>query len=97
MSFVVSGMTPRTAVFFFYFAVLKGVDDHCGLWLPYNIFQNLFQNNTAYHDIHHQLQGTKYNYSQPFFSVWDRILGTHMAYDLVSLKEGGFEARPLRD
>ncbi|XP_044455764.1 very-long-chain aldehyde decarbonylase GL1-9 isoform X2 [Triticum aestivum] len=97
MSFLVSGMTPRTAVFFFCFAVLKTVDDHCGLWLPYNIFQHLFQNNTAYHDIHHQLQGTKYNYSQPFFSIWDRILGTHMAYDLVSRKEGGFEARPLRD
>jgi sphinganine C4-monooxygenase len=65
--------------------------------LPYNIFQNLFQNNTAYHDIHHQLQGTKYNYSQPFFSIWDRILRTHMPYNLVSRKEGGFEARPLRD
>jgi sphinganine C4-monooxygenase len=97
ISFLVSGMTPRTAVFFFCFAVLKTVDDHCGLWLPYNIFQNLFQNNTAYHDIHHQLQGTKYNYSQPFFSIWDRILGTHMPYNLVSRKEGGFEARPLRD
>ena len=51
MSFLVSGMTPRTAVFFFCFAMLKTVDDHCGLWLPYNIFQCLFQNNTAYHDI----------------------------------------------
>ncbi|XP_062189161.1 very-long-chain aldehyde decarbonylase GL1-9-like [Phragmites australis] len=97
ISFLFSGMTPRTAVFFFCFAVLKTVDDHCGLWLPYNIFQHLFQNNTAYHDIHHQLQGLKYNYSQPFFSIWDRILGTHMPYNLVSRKEGGFEARPLRD
>ncbi|OAY71409.1 Sphinganine C4-monooxygenase 2 [Ananas comosus] len=75
ISFLVSGMTARTAVFFFCFAVMKTVDDHCGLWLPGNIFHLFFQNNTAYHDIHHQLQGSKYNYSQPFFSIWDRILG----------------------
>lgn len=67
ISYLVSGMTAQTAVFFFTFAVIKTVDDHCGLWLPGNIFHILFQNNTAYHDIHHQLQGTKYNYSQPFF------------------------------
>lgn len=69
ISFLVSGMTAQTAVFFFTFAVIKTIDDHCGLWLPGNIFHILFQNNTAYHDIHHQLQGTKYNYSQPFFCV----------------------------
>jgi sphinganine C4-monooxygenase len=43
------------------------VDDHCGLWLPGNILQALFGNNSAYHDIHHQLYGNKYNFSQPFF------------------------------
>ncbi|KAG1334488.1 putative WRKY transcription factor 19 [Cocos nucifera] len=69
-----SGMTARTAVFFFCFA-----------------------NNTAYHDIHHQLQGSKYNYSQPFFSIWDKILGTYMPYSLVARQEGGLEARPLKD
>uniref|UniRef100_A0A1D1YWN8 aldehyde oxygenase (deformylating) n=1 Tax=Anthurium amnicola TaxID=1678845 RepID=A0A1D1YWN8_9ARAE len=97
ISFLISGMTARTAVAFFCFAVVKTVDDHCGLWLPGNIFHIFFQNNTAYHDIHHQLQGTKYNYSQPFFSIWDKILGTHMPYDLVKRAEGGFEARPLKD
>ncbi|XP_008811577.1 very-long-chain aldehyde decarbonylase GL1-9-like [Phoenix dactylifera] len=97
MSFLISGMTARTSVFFFCFAVIKTIDDHCGLWLPGNIFHIFFQNNTAYHDIHHQLQGTKYNYSQPFFSIWDNILGTRMPYALVARQEGGLEARPLKD
>ncbi|THU44609.1 hypothetical protein C4D60_Mb02t09170 [Musa balbisiana] len=97
MSFLITGMTPRTAVFFFCFAVIKTIDDHCGLWLPGNIFHMFFQNNTAYHDIHHQLQGSKYNYSQPFFSVWDRMLGTYMPYSLVTRLQGGLEARPLKD
>ncbi|KAK4434147.1 Very-long-chain aldehyde decarbonylase GL1-9 [Sesamum alatum] len=97
ISFLISGMTARTAVFFFCFAVIKTVDDHCGLWLPGNIFHLLFQNNTAYHDIHHQLQGTKFNYSQPFFSIWDRLLGTYVPYTLVKRPEGGFEARLKKD
>ncbi|KAK4758416.1 hypothetical protein SAY87_019717 [Trapa incisa] len=96
ISFLVSGMTARTAVYFFCFAVVKTVDDHCGLWLPGNIFHMFFNNNTAYHDIHHQLQGLKYNYSQPFFSIWDKILGTHMPYDLVKRPGGGYEAKLIK-
>ncbi|XP_039126369.1 very-long-chain aldehyde decarbonylase GL1-9-like [Dioscorea cayenensis subsp. rotundata] len=96
ISFLLAGMTARTAVYFFSFAVIKTVDDHCGLWLPGNIFHIIFQNNTAYHDIHHQLQGAKFNYSQPFFSIWDKLLGTYMPYNLVIRQEGGFEARPLK-
>ncbi|KAK1289194.1 Sphinganine C(4)-monooxygenase 2 [Acorus calamus] len=42
ISFLISGMTARTAVIFFCFAVLKTVDDHCGLWLPGNIFHIFF-------------------------------------------------------
>ncbi|KAG6774396.1 hypothetical protein POTOM_021749 [Populus tomentosa] len=97
IAFLVSGMTARTSVIFFCFAVVKTVDDHCGLWLPGNIFHIFFQNNTAYHDIHHQLPGTKYNYSQPFFSIWDKLLGTHMPYTLVNRPEGGLEARLVKD
>ncbi|KAG1342486.1 sphinganine C4-monooxygenase 1 [Cocos nucifera] len=96
LSFLVSGMTPRTAIFFFSFATIKTVDDHCGLWLPGNLFHVFFNNNSAYHDIHHQLYGNKYNFSQPFFVMWDKILGTHMPYSLVERKEGGFEARPIK-
>ncbi|XP_062024450.1 very-long-chain aldehyde decarbonylase GL1-9-like [Rosa rugosa] len=96
ISFLVSGMTARTAVIFFCFAVIKTVDDHCGLWLPGNIFHIFFQNNTAYHDIHHQLQGLKYNYSQPFFPIWDKFFGTYMPYSLVKRPEGGFEAKAMK-
>ncbi|XP_004138918.1 sphinganine C4-monooxygenase 1 isoform X1 [Cucumis sativus] len=94
LSFLASGMTPRISIFFFSFATIKTVDDHCGLWLPGNLFHILFRNNTAYHDVHHQLYGSKFNFSQPFFVTWDRILGTYMPYSLEKRASGGFEARP---
>ncbi|KAK4253039.1 hypothetical protein QN277_010874 [Acacia crassicarpa] len=97
ISYLVSGMTARTAVVFYCFSVIKTIDDHCGLWLPGNLFHLFFENNTAYHDIHHQLQGFKYNYSQPFFPIWDKLLGTFMPYRLVKRPEGGFEARPAKE
>ncbi|CAM8882200.1 unnamed protein product [Rhodiola kirilowii] len=83
LSFLLSGMSPRTSIYFFSFATIKTVDDHCGLWLPGNLFHVFFKNNTAYHDVHHQLYGSKYNFAQPFFITWDKILGTHMPYLLV--------------
>ncbi|KAL3751618.1 hypothetical protein ACJRO7_012448 [Eucalyptus globulus] len=97
LSFLLSGMSPRASIFFFSFATIKTVDDHCGLWLPGNLFHVFFKNNTAYHDVHHQLYGNKYNFSQPFFVMWDRILGTYMPYTLEKRKGGGFEARPTRE
>lgn len=97
LSFLLSGMSPRMSIFFFSFATIKTVDDHCGLWLPGNPFHLFFRNNTAYHDVHHQLYGTKYNYSQPFFVMWDKILGTYMPYSLEKRADGGFETRPLKE
>lgn len=97
LSFLLSGMSPRASIFFFSFATIKTVDDHCGLMLPGNPFHIFFKNNSAYHDIHHQLYGTKYNFSQPFFVMWDRILGTYMPYSLEKRAEGGFEARPTKE
>ncbi|PWA36827.1 sphingolipid C4 hydroxylase [Artemisia annua] len=96
LAFLLSGMSPRASIFFFSFATIKTVDDHCGLWLPGNLFHIFFRNNSAYHDVHHQLYGTKYNYSQPFFVVWDKILGTYMPYSLEKRESGGFEVRPLK-
>ncbi|XP_010257252.1 PREDICTED: sphinganine C4-monooxygenase 1 [Nelumbo nucifera] len=97
LSFLLSGMSPRASIFFFSFATMKTVDDHCGLWLPGNLFHVFFSNNTAYHDVHHQLYGSKYNFSQPFFVMWDRILGTYMPYSLERRAGGGFEARPTNE
>ncbi|WOK97599.1 sphinganine C4-monooxygenase 1-like [Canna indica] len=96
LSFLLSGMTPRTSIFFFSFVIVKTVDNHCGMWLPGNPLHALFSNNNAYHDIHHQLYDTKYNFSQPFFVIWDKILGTYMPYLLEKRKEGEFEARPIK-
>ena len=78
MSFLFLSMTPRTSILFFSFSTIKIVDDQCGLWLPGNPLHILFQNNTTYHDIHHQLYGAKFNFEQPFFVTWDKILGTYM-------------------
>ncbi|MBA0613307.1 hypothetical protein Godav_013766 [Gossypium davidsonii] len=97
LSFMLSGMSPRTSIYFFSFATIKTVDDHCGLMLPGNPLHIFFRNNSAYHDVHHQLYGSKYNFSQPFFVMWDRILGTYMPYSLEKRAEGGFEARPTKE
>ncbi|XWS34096.1 hypothetical protein CRYUN_Cryun21dG0010100 [Craigia yunnanensis] len=97
LAFVLSGMSPRTSILFFSFATIKNVDDHCGILLPGNPFHIFFRNNTAYHDLHHQLYGGKYNFSQTFFVMWDRILGTHMPYSIEKREEGGFQVRPTKD
>ncbi|EXB22795.1 Sphingoid base hydroxylase 2 [Morus notabilis] len=89
-----SGMSPRASIFFFSFAVIKAVDDHCGSWLPFHI---LFGNNTVFHSVHHQLYGSKYNFSTIFFVHWDKILGTYMPYSLEKRAGGGFEAHALED
>nr|CAB3504282.1 unnamed protein product [Digitaria exilis] len=90
-AYVASGMSPRAAAAFFAFATAKGVDDHCGVAAPWNPLHALFRNNTAYHDVHHQRGGGRRNFSQPFFVVWDRLLGTHAPYALRERDGGGLE------
>ena len=63
-------------MWFFTGSTLKTVDDHCGYALPWDPLQHLTSNNAGYHDVHHQSWGIKTNFSQPFFTFWDRILGT---------------------
>ncbi|EOY01946.1 hypothetical protein QUC31_013515 [Theobroma cacao] len=95
LSYLLSGMSPRTSIFFFCFTTIKSVDDHCGLWLPAgNLFHIFFSNNSAYHDVHHHFHGGKYNFSQPFFSLWDRIMGTYLPYTIEERAQGGFQVRP---
>lgn len=69
---VITKMTARETIFLYTFSTLKTVDDHCGYRLPFDIFQIIFPNNTIYHDIHHQIWGIKNNFSQPFFTFWDK-------------------------
>ena len=63
-------------MWFFTACTFKTVDDHCGYALPWDPLQRLTSNNAGYHDVHHQSWGIKTNFSQPFFTFWDRFLGT---------------------
>lgn len=76
LSWKISGMTRRMGICYWVFSMVKTVDDHCGYVLPWNPLQQISGNNAAYHDIHHQSWGIKTNFSQPFFTFWDRVLGT---------------------
>lgn len=77
---VVSRMTLRQTMVFFTLSTFKTVCDHGGYAFPwyFNPIHALFPNNAAYHDVHHQTQGLRYNYSQPFFVHFDTILGTRV-------------------
>jgi sphinganine C4-monooxygenase len=76
IGFLTSGMTHRQSMWFFTLSTIKTVDDHCGYAFPWDPFQHLTSNNAAYHDIHHQSWGIKTNFSQPFFTFWDRLFDT---------------------
>jgi sphinganine C4-monooxygenase len=81
MAYKVTRMTLRQGTFFFCFSTVKTVDDHCGYSLPWDPMQHITSNNAAYHDIHHQTWGIKTNFSQPFFTFWDRLLSTRYVGD----------------
>jgi sphinganine C4-monooxygenase len=74
---LVTGMCCEHATIIFSIATAKTVFDHCGYRYPINPVHDLLPNSAAYHDVHHELKGTKKNFSQPFFTWWDRALGTY--------------------
>jgi len=76
-----SWMNTRQAILLFTVSTIKTVDDHCNFNLPWDPCQFLWSNNAEYHDIHHQTYGLKKNFSQPYFTHWDAILGTRMTKD----------------
>jgi sphinganine C4-monooxygenase len=76
VAYLLTGMTVRQSMWFFTMCTFKTVDDHCGYALPWDPLQHITSNNAAYHDIHHQSWGIKSNFSQPFFTFWDRQLNT---------------------
>merc|ERR1712072_370453 len=76
VAYLVSGMTVRQSMWFFTMSTIKTVDDHCGYAFPWDPLQRLTSNNAGYHDVHHQSWGIKTNFSQPFFTFWDGLLGT---------------------
>lgn len=78
LGYLITGMTTKESIFFYAFSTAKTVDDHCGYLLPIDPLQMFFSNNARYHDIHHQSYGIKKNFSQPYFTFWDKICGTYM-------------------
>ncbi|KAL9611068.1 MAG: hypothetical protein Q9167_004280 [Letrouitia subvulpina] len=76
IAYKIAGMNTRQGMWFFTGSTFKTVDDHCGYALPWDPLQHLTSNNAGYHDVHHQSWGIKTNFSQPFFTFWDRLLGT---------------------
>jgi sphinganine C4-monooxygenase len=76
VAYLATGMTIRQGLWFFTCSTIKTVDDHCGYAFPWDPLQHITSNNAAYHDVHHQSWGIKTNFSQPFFTFWDRVLGT---------------------
>ncbi|KAI8086141.1 fatty acid hydroxylase superfamily-domain-containing protein [Halteromyces radiatus] len=76
LAYELTGMSPRLGLILFTFSNLKTINDHCGYNFPWDPLNILFKNNGKYHDIHHQPYGIKKNFSQPFFTFWDRKLGT---------------------
>ncbi|KAI7907741.1 fatty acid hydroxylase superfamily-domain-containing protein [Cokeromyces recurvatus] len=89
LAFELTQMSTKMGTLFFTFSTLKTVDDHCGYAIPWDPLQFLFENNVQYHDIHHQSFGIKRNFSQPFFTFWDKLLGTEMSplKKVVEIKE----------
>jgi sphinganine C4-monooxygenase len=87
LAYLLAGMTVRQSMWFFTGSTIKTVDDHCGYALPFDPLQHLTSNNAGYHDIHHQSWGIKTNFSQPFFTFWDRFLGTMWTGDVSARYE----------
>ncbi|KAL9079463.1 MAG: hypothetical protein Q9157_001672 [Trypethelium eluteriae] len=86
LAYLATGMSIRQSMWFFTLSTIKTVDDHCGYALPFDPLQHLTSNNAGYHDVHHQSWGIKTNFSQPFFTFWDRALGTMWKGGDVSLR-----------
>jgi sphinganine C4-monooxygenase len=84
IAYKVAGLTARQGMVFFVGSTFKTVDDHCGYAFPWDPLQHITGNNAGYHDIHHQSWGIKTNFSQPFFTFWDRVLGTVFAGDAAT-------------
>ncbi|QIW96365.1 hypothetical protein AMS68_001883 [Peltaster fructicola] len=86
IAYLVTGMTVRQSMWFYTVSTIKTVDDHSGYSFPWDPLQHLTSNNAGYHDVHHQSWGIKTNFSQPFFTFWDTLLGTKWTGGDVSVR-----------
>jgi len=67
------GTDLATSTAFVCFITMKGIADHSNVWTPFNM---IFENNSEYHGKHHWSKADE-NLQQPFWTFWDRALGTY--------------------
>ncbi|TGO57165.1 hypothetical protein BOTNAR_0207g00180 [Botryotinia narcissicola] len=71
----ISGISVRQGMIVTSLATLKTISDHCNFVFPWDPFGYINGNNAAFHDLHHQSWGLKYNYST-YTVFWDKFFGT---------------------
>lgn len=83
LSHAVAFMSVRQGIALFAFSTLKTVADHGGYAFPWYLdpLHLVFPNCAEYHDVHHQMTGLKFNYSQPFFVHFDVLFGTRISVE----------------
>lgn len=90
-------MTIRQGILLFTFSTLKTVCDHGGYAFPWWLdpLHLVFPNCAEYHDVHHQMQGLRFNYSQPFFVHFDVLFGTRIGVEKFDKMKAA--SRKIRD
>ncbi|KDQ15450.1 hypothetical protein BOTBODRAFT_108776, partial [Botryobasidium botryosum FD-172 SS1] len=77
LAFKVPRMTTRQGTALFVFSTYKAVDGRCGYSFACDPFQLFFEDKTVFfNNLHHQVASMKYNFSQPFFNICDRLCAT---------------------
>jgi sphinganine C4-monooxygenase len=92
VSMYAAGLSCRLATVFFTVSTMKTVFDHSGYRWPLNPIHDLFPNSAAFHDVHHDLRHIKANYSQPFFTHWDVIMGSFVAPAAIHMSQVQIDA-----
>ncbi|KAL8791012.1 MAG: hypothetical protein Q9195_006086 [Heterodermia aff. obscurata] len=80
-SLAIAQLTTRQAMWFVTLSTMKSLDDHCGYQLPWDPFQWLGEQDTEFHDIHHQSWGIKV-----YTTFWDHALGSIYKADDVEIR-----------
>lgn len=88
-----TGIDCWTATLLFTFGTAKTVLDHSGYRWPVNPLHGVFPNSSAFHDVHHDIRYIKTNFSQPFFTHWDWLLGTFVDPADVHLSQEELDRR----
>jgi len=82
-----SRMYEREVVLLLAIVAYKSVEDHCGYQWTKHPLRWLSKNDAEFHEIHHQVAGLKYNFSQPLFVMWDKAMGTYLSKEGLEQKK----------